>query len=145
MLITYGHIEKYDDLSDVCTFLKHHLNEAYQFFAYSIFYTKYNKYCYIAKINTQLVGVVLAKTEACRYGYIGMFAVDKQYRRKGIGTRLLDMCLQSFFENRIYDIVLETEYDNYAAIRLYEKCGFIKVNFFKNYYLNNKHAFRLQY
>lgn len=40
-------------------------------------------------------------------------------------------------------IVLETEYDNFAALSLYESLGFIREKRLYRFYLNGKDAFRL--
>ncbi|KAJ3541109.1 hypothetical protein NMY22_g4029 [Coprinellus aureogranulatus] len=39
--------------------------------------------------------------------------------------------------------MLETEYDNYAALSLYESLGFIREKRLYRFYLNGKDAFRL--
>jgi peptide alpha-N-acetyltransferase len=39
--------------------------------------------------------------------------------------------------------VLETEYDNYPALSLYESLGFIREKRLYRFYLNGKDAFRL--
>jgi len=41
------------------------------------------------------------------------------------------------------EIVLETEYDNFAALSLYESLGFIREKRLYRFYLNGKDAFRL--
>lgn len=45
--------------------------------------------------------------------------------------------------NQNKQIVLETEYDNYAALSLYESLGFIREKRLYRFYLNGKDAFRL--
>lgn len=40
-------------------------------------------------------------------------------------------------------VVLETEYDNFAALSLYESLGFIREKRLYRFYLNGKDAFRL--
>jgi len=40
-------------------------------------------------------------------------------------------------------VVLETEYDNQAALSLYESLGFIREKRLYRFYLNGKDAFRL--
>jgi len=40
-------------------------------------------------------------------------------------------------------IVLETEYDNFAALSLYESLGFMREKRLHRFYLNGKDAFRL--
>ncbi|KAJ3492569.1 hypothetical protein NLJ89_g11206 [Agrocybe chaxingu] len=50
----------------------------------------------------------------------------------------------SIFPARIHpQIVLETEYDNFAALSLYESLGFIREKRLYRFYLNGKDAFRL--
>lgn len=40
-------------------------------------------------------------------------------------------------------VVLETEFDNYAALALYESLGFIREKRLYRFYLNGKDAYRL--
>jgi peptide alpha-N-acetyltransferase len=42
-----------------------------------------------------------------------------------------------------FQIILETEYDNHAALSLYESLGFIREKRLYRFYLNGKDAFRL--
>lgn len=46
-------------------------------------------------------------------------------------------------EDGVDEIVLETEYDNHAALSLYESLGFIREKRLHRFYLNGKDAFRL--
>jgi len=46
-------------------------------------------------------------------------------------------------EDGVEEIVLETEYDNHAALSLYESLGFIREKRLYRFYLNGKDAFRL--
>lgn len=46
-------------------------------------------------------------------------------------------------EDGVEEIVLETEFDNYAALSLYESLGFIREKRLHRFYLNGKDAFRL--
>ena len=43
----------------------------------------------------------------------------------------------------VLQVVLETEYDNFAALSLYESLGFIREKRLYRFYLNGKDAFRL--
>ena len=45
--------------------------------------------------------------------------------------------------NAPFQVVLETEYDNTAALSLYESLGFIREKRLYRFYLNGKDAFRL--
>jgi peptide alpha-N-acetyltransferase len=45
--------------------------------------------------------------------------------------------------NHVPQVVLETEFDNAAALALYESLGFIREKRLFRFYLNGKDAFRL--
>ena len=59
-------------------------------------------------------------------------------------TPTLSRSLSPFSEsNAPFQVVLETEYDNTAALSLYESLGFIREKRLHRFYLNGKDAFRL--
>ena len=58
-----------------------------------------------------------------RCGTLGM-GVRKDFRRLGIGTRLLEQTLGGSREMGLERIALEVFASNTAAIKLYEKAGF---------------------
>ena len=71
--------------------------------------------------------------------HIGSICIDENYRNLGYG----EMLLKSFFDitdSFGYDTTLEVRYDNYSAIKLYEKLGFEKSGIRKNYYKHGKDA-----
>jgi ribosomal-protein-alanine N-acetyltransferase len=51
-------------------------------------------------------------------------AVHPEHRRKGIGTALLNHCLEILKEKKIIDVCLNVEMTRKPAIALYEKFGF---------------------
>ena len=78
-------------------------------------------------------------------GYIGMLAVEKEYRRSGIGLALVQRAIQRMKDMGCISIRLETEVTNRAAMRLYEdRLGFIREELLKKYYLNWGDAYRLR-
>jgi ribosomal protein S18 acetylase RimI-like enzyme len=58
-------------------------------------------------------------------GVLGM-GVHKDYRRKGIGTRLLERTVEKAKVRGIERVELEVYASNIPAINLYEKSGFIR-------------------
>lgn len=58
--------------------------------------------------------------------------VDPDYRRRGIGSLLLDYVISEF--DLVKLITLEVRVDNEAAINLYKKFGFKIINVRKKYY-----------
>jgi len=51
--------------------------------------------------------------------------------------------MEAMKDDGVDEIVLETEYDNRAALSLYESLGFIREKRLHRFYLNGKDAFRL--
>ena len=63
--------------------------------------------------------------------------VKNEYRNRKIGTFMLKYLIDFARNNNIYNITLEVDENNINAIKLYEKCGFIKKAIRKNYYNNS--------
>ena len=83
--------------------------------------------------NNEIVGysiVLLIKPDA----ELLKICIKENYRSLGYAKKLLDYNID-YLKNNNYDcIFLEVRSDNYNAIKLYDKLGFIKYNERKNYY-----------
>ncbi len=73
-----------------------------------------------------------------------MLAVDKAYRRKGLGSRLVKEAVRRMQNEQADEVVLEAEYSNSAAMELYLNLGFVKTKLLARYYLNGSDAYRLK-
>lgn len=65
-------------------------------------------------------------------------AVCPEYRRKGIGKKLVEELIIALKEKEVFCLLLEVRSENYAAIELYSKLGFIQVGRRPNYYTKPK-------
>jgi RimJ/RimL family protein N-acetyltransferase len=83
---------------------------------------------YLAITGKRVIGwcdVAPLRPEGFRHvGRLGM-GVEKRYRRRGIGLRLIERTIQAAVEQGIERIELEVLASNIPAIRLYEKVGFV--------------------
>lgn len=61
--------------------------------------------------------------------YLSRLIVKKEYRRQGIGGRLLGFMIQRAKEMGYREISIGVDKDNQAALRLYQKYGFSEVLF----------------
>lgn len=61
-------------------------------------------------------------------------AVDPTARRQGVGSALLEAVIAWAIENRSPRMTLEVRYSNAAAIRLYERHGFVREGLRPRYY-----------
>ncbi|KAK9592745.1 N-alpha-acetyltransferase 30 [Aspergillus fumigatus] len=127
------------------------LSEPYSIYVYRYFLYQWGDLCFMAMDDTKekdfMVGVVVSKLEPHRggplRGYIAMLAVREEYRGRGIATKLVRMAIDAMIERDADEIVLETEITNTAAIKLYERLGFLRSKRLHRYYLNGNSAYRL--
>jgi [ribosomal protein S18]-alanine N-acetyltransferase len=69
--------------------------------------------------------------------HVATFAIHPEYRRSGIGWRLMLHSLKETCREGATHAFLEVRAGNQTAINLYEKLGFVKVGERKNYYADN--------
>ena len=86
---------------------------------------------------TGFIGVDLRRAQ--RTAWIATLAVHPEYRRIGIASCLLEIC-----EDRIRDslprIRLSVRQSNLPAIELYQKHGYVQIDFWKSYYKGGDNA-----
>lgn len=80
---------------------------------------------YIHLIGGEITGYITIKPEdiSKRKGYVGLFAVDKAYRGKGIGSMLLKG-LEDDFYDEVDVLSVTTESINYSALKAYFNAGY---------------------
>ncbi|MCJ1415099.1 N-alpha-acetyltransferase mak3 [Xylographa parallela] len=123
------------------------LSEPYSIYVYRYFLYQWGELCFMAlDPQNTLIGVIISKLETHRggrmRGYIAMLAVKEEYRGKGIATKLVRMAIDAMIEKDADEIALETEVTNTAAMKLYERLGFLRSKRLHHYYLNGNTAFR---
>ena len=93
--------------------------------AYNEYINKPNQVIYIALLHNQIIGLIVLKKNWNHYAYIEDITVDKKYRTLGVGKRLIAQAKQWAKEGNMPGIMLETQNNNVAACKFYEKCGFV--------------------
>jgi ribosomal-protein-alanine N-acetyltransferase len=93
---------------------------------------KFTKY-FIYMDNCNIIGFVNYYDLYDRYEIANIFVLN-EYRRKGIGSSLIEEVINTGNNNHIINITLEVRIDNYNAISLYEKYDFKKVAIREKYY-----------
>ncbi|ERF69772.1 N-alpha-acetyltransferase 30 [Endocarpon pusillum Z07020] len=124
------------------------LSEPYSIYVYRYFLYQWGNLCFMAMDDEDnLAGVVVSKLEPHRggplRGYIAMLATKDSYRGKGIATALVRMALDAMIARNADEVALETEETNSAAMKLYERLGFLRSKKLHRYYLNGNSAYRL--
>lgn len=82
--------------------------------------------------NGTIVAIVLIEETPDIINIIDVL-VDENFRRRGIGEKLIRYILNLYKNNQV-KFMLEVRDDNHAAICLYDKCGFKEIYRRKKYY-----------
>ena len=101
------------------------------------------RYFLVAEQGGEVLGYAVAvplKTSAC---HLVSIAVAPQARKRGIGTRLLQVLEKRCVDAGYEAIVLEVEYTNLAAQRLYTRNGYRYAEVLPDYYGPGRHALHM--
>jgi ribosomal-protein-alanine acetyltransferase len=108
--------------------------------------TDYNIIGLAARVNGEIVGFAIARVDIIRsapFGHIFTLDIAPAYRRRGIAQKLLHGIETTFKEGGIKECRLEVREDNVAALNLYQKLGYTKVDTLEKYY-GNAHGLYLK-
>ncbi len=112
-------------IEPVRPYLKHYPAEQ---FDWNTFIDNPDKAIYLAYVDGQLAGQLAGQIILWKnwnhYGYIEDIAVDVNFRRQGIGRRLIEQAITWAKDRGLPGLMLETQNNNIAGCRLYEACGF---------------------
>lgn len=108
------------------------------------FYLRANgAFCLIAEASGETVGFILAEVSA-RRAHVITLDVLEPFRRRSIGSRLLDAVEQAAAERGAPRMVLETATTNHAAIALWKKHGYRELVTIADYYGPGRDAFEME-
>ena len=96
---------------------------------YSTYISNPDKTVFFAFVEGNLAGQIRVLKWWNGYAYIGSIVVDDKYRRQGVGRVLMDRVVDWSKASGLPGIMLETQSNNVAACRLYERCGFVLGGF----------------
>ncbi|KAJ7584874.1 acyl-CoA N-acyltransferase [Mycena floridula] len=139
------------DLPHIMSLVQSELSEPYVIYTFRYFLHQWPHLSFLAypsdPLNSDPIGVIVCKQSLHRdllnRGYIAMLSVSKDWRKRGIASALVQNSIEAMKSDGVEEIVLETEFDNHAALSLYESLGFIREKRLHRFYLNGKDAFRL--
>ena len=97
----------------------------------------------VAKINKEIIGYTIGQKNE-NSGLIISIAVKKEWRRKGIGRKLIEKLLENFKKEGIRNIFLHVREENKEAINFYQALGFKIIELIGNYYSNGENAYLME-
>jgi ribosomal-protein-alanine N-acetyltransferase len=87
----------------------------------------------VAVLGDKVIGYICANY-IMDEGHIMNLAVHHNFRRRGIGTKLLEKVLNELKENECRYIYLEVRFSNVRARNFYKRFGFRVAGIRRNYY-----------
>ena len=97
----------------------------------------------VAKINKEIVGYAIGEKNK-DLGLIVSVAVKKEWRRKGIGRKLVEKLLENFKKEGMKIVFLHVREENKEAINFYLALGFKIRELVENYYSNRENAYLME-
>ncbi len=104
----------------------------------------------VAKVDGEIVGYIMCRLESgfsdlkrfriVKKGHIVSIAVMHKYRKKGIGTILLDEAIKALKKHSVDECFMEVRANNVEAMRLYENKGFALIRRVQGYYQDGEDA-----
>lgn len=79
---------------------------------------------FLAYMDDQVAGRIVLKKYWNGYEYVEDIAVNRPYRKLGVGQRLLQQAVAWAKEKGLPGLMLETQNNNVVACRFYERFGF---------------------
>jgi len=135
-------------MPDIMRLIQKDLSEPYSVYTYRYFIHNWPNLCFLAMTGGECVGAIVCKLDyhkkIYKRGYIAMLAVDKNFRKRKIGSTLVKKAIDAMIADDADEVVLETEITNMPALQLYENLGFVRDKRLFRYYLNGVDALRLK-
>ncbi|CAF2091873.1 unnamed protein product [Rotaria magnacalcarata] len=101
----------------------------------SIIYSVNHTWCVYDRQISRYVGCALIEThDTDNVLYVKLLGVKKSSQGQGIGTQLLKTIKRWAQKQNYFALVLHTQINNDKAIRLYEKVGFVKQYYLKDFF-----------
>jgi len=94
----------------------------------------------VAQHYNIVVGYIIFWIKYENEGHIISLAVDKKYRKKGVGKKLVDHAITLFERCNVKEIKLEVRIGNRGARKFYRKIGFEEKEIIKDYYEDGEDA-----
>jgi ribosomal-protein-alanine N-acetyltransferase len=97
----------------------------------------------VAKLDREIVGYAIGEKDKDS-GLIISVAVKKEWRRRGIGKRLVEKLLENFKKEGMKIVFLHVREENREAINFYQALGFRIIELVENYYSNGENAYLME-
>jgi ribosomal-protein-alanine N-acetyltransferase len=95
---------------------------------------------WVAEESGEIAGFLIAECQAAKVAHLVTIDVVDRWRRRRVGSLLMDAAEGWAREQKLLFVYLETALNNTAAQRFYEARGYRKVDRVENYYSDGTSA-----
>jgi len=127
-----------DDINKVIHIADTSLKERYEDQIFLSLYSASNTEFLVAVKDRAVVGFICGIFPSKIKSRILMLAVHPLYRRKGIGSSLLNTFIEKCSQSKIKKISLEVRPTNHVALNFYKNKNFKPVEFLEDFYTNGE-------
>lgn len=141
----YGTIRQFEprDISRILEIAEGSLSEYYTNSLVIDLYESWPDGFNVYTIDDTIAGFMICARNTPNEARILMFAVDREFRGKGIGVSLMKDFLAFCGRNGFISVKLEVKTDNTSAIDFYKKFGFVITSRLRAYYSDASDAFTM--
>lgn len=82
----------------------------------------------VIEVDKQPAGFIAYYKKSPTHGYIWIFAVGENFRRRGLGDKLMAHALKQLKSQGSQYVTLNTRLQKTPALKLYEKAGFVELS-----------------
>ena len=140
-----------EDLTKVMNINYACLPENYALYFFQDLYQKYPKTFIVAEADSEVIGYIMCRIEfgfseikklnLVKKGHVVSVAVMPEYRKMGIGKKLLNEAFKEMMEYSATEGFLEVRFGNKEAIDLYRKMGLNIAKTLDYYYRDGESAY----
>lgn len=91
---------------------------------YSLYLSRPDRTVFLAYCDQSIAGEIRLRRNWNFYAYIEEIVVDVDFRKRGIGRKLIQTGIQWAKNKNLPGVMLESQNNNVPACRLYQSCGF---------------------
>ena len=131
---------EFKDVLDICKLNEKCFESPWTFEMLSSTFLNDNFLGYVAKSEDKIVGYI-ALISCLDEAELNIIAVDKDFRNKGIATKLLNLSHSELVKKGVKKVFLEVRKGNKNAQSLYEKLGYELISTRPLYYEGKEDAY----
>jgi ribosomal-protein-alanine N-acetyltransferase len=140
-----------EDIPSVVDINMNTLPEHYSDYFYHEILAEFPETFLLAELDGKIVGYIMCRMEygfsqlrrlgLARKGHIVSVAILEEHRKKGVGTKLIQMAQEEMRKKSAGEAYLEVRVSNDSAVKLYEHMGYRVTGRLEAYYRDGEPAY----